>query len=141
MKRKLIRLTESDLHRIVKESVNRLLRESTEVRYTGDEFNEEWEYAGISPDDFVLVPSKEIAEFHSAKVGFEILRDGEEFGEAWLDRDGLYHGNSEDDDFGGYLRHFEGYGTDGMILDMLDKLADAILNPEEEDEDYDDEDW
>ena len=32
MNKKLIRLTESDLHRIVKESVNRILKESTHPR-------------------------------------------------------------------------------------------------------------
>lgn len=33
MKKQLIRLTESDLHKIVKESVNRVLNESTQDRY------------------------------------------------------------------------------------------------------------
>jgi hypothetical protein len=139
--RRRINLSEGYLRKVVRESVSKLLRETKEIRYTGDDFNEEWEYAGISPDEFVLIPSREIAKFHSARIGFEILRNGEEFGEAWLDRDGLYHGNSEDDDFGGYLRCFEGYGTNGMIEDMLDKLADAINNPEDEDEDDEDYDF
>ena len=44
MSKKLIRLTESDLHRIVKESVNRVLRESVGL----SEVNKEW-----GPDEFV----------------------------------------------------------------------------------------
>ena len=34
MNKKLIRLTENDLHRIVKESVNRVLKESNRYAYT-----------------------------------------------------------------------------------------------------------
>lgn len=40
MNKKLIRLTESDLHRIVKESVNRVLREDTKVQRKKDPMNQ-----------------------------------------------------------------------------------------------------
>ena len=37
---------------------------------------------------------------------------------------------------------FEGYGTDGILEDIMDKTADAISNGDNsDDEDWDDEDW
>ena len=42
MNRKLIRLTESDLHRIVKESINRVLKEG--VEFSSEDPQEEWMY-------------------------------------------------------------------------------------------------
>lgn len=134
--KRILRLTEGDLHRIIKESVRRILKED-KITYQGDSESEEWDEAGISPYDFELVENPEIAEFHSAKQGFDILYGGDEFGEAWVERDGLMRGNSEDEVFGGYTRCFLGYGVDGLIEDILDKMADAILNPED-DEYYDD---
>ncbi len=43
MNKKLIRLTESDLHRIVKESVNRILKESNELPRNGWKFLKTWQ--------------------------------------------------------------------------------------------------
>lgn len=137
MKRKII-MRESDFHRLVN---GEMLWEQTEITYNGDEQNEEWEMADICPEDITLVPDAEIAEFHSSNMGFTILFRGEEFGEAWEERDGLMLGNSDYDYFGGYTRGFEGYGTDGLIEDILDKLADALLNPEDEDEYDEEEEW
>lgn len=42
MNKKLIRLTESDLHRIVKESVNRVMKEG--VEFSSEDPQEEWMY-------------------------------------------------------------------------------------------------
>ena len=46
MNKKLIRLTESDLHRIVKESVKRILKEADETA---------WEYGHLSSDEGVFI--------------------------------------------------------------------------------------
>lgn len=68
MNKKLIRLTESDLHRIVKESVNRALMENIYnthqyqiVAYLIDP-NADWQREGLSSDDY-----------EESKRDFEIL--------------------------------------------------------------------
>ena len=49
MNKKMIRLTESDLHRIVKESVNRILYVKEEYNpFDNDDF-EEWDRTNVSP--------------------------------------------------------------------------------------------
>jgi hypothetical protein len=50
MNKKLIRLTESDLHRIVKESVNRILRENEIPNDWGEFMSEHPDYANIGID-------------------------------------------------------------------------------------------
>jgi len=110
-----------------------------EISYNGEGDNsEEWFEAGLTPEDFKLVPDEEIAMYHSSNEGYLIKREGEDFGEVWLDRrSGMYCGNSDDDVFGGYLTIFQGYGTDGILEDIMDKTADAIINGGyDEEEDY-----
>lgn len=143
MKRR-IRLTESDLHRIVKESVRRVIKEEGEhhIFYDhqgyGDDECEEWDEAGLNIYDFSMVKDSEIAEFHSSPQGYIIYHNGDEFGEVWYDRPSrCYRGVSDDDIFGGYKRGFEGADLNGIFMDIMDKAADAILNPDDDD----DEDW
>ena len=145
--KKLIRLTESDLHKIVRESVRRIIKEEEEGKghhiffqpsEMGDDENEEWDAAGLNIYDFSMVKDDEIADYHFSPEGYMIYHDGEEFGEAWYDKqDDCYHGVSDDDMFDGYTRGFEGANLNGLFMDIMDKAADAILNPEDEDE-YDD---
>ena len=140
MKRR-IRLTESDLHRIVKESINRMLNEEfndDSYLYRGNEENEEWEEAGINPWDFHLTPDEDIAQFHFSKIGYTLYFDDEEFGEVWYDQASrCYRGVSDDDIFDGCKRGFEGANLDGIIEDICDKVASAKLyGNDDEDENY-----
>ena len=66
MNKKLIRLTESDLHRIVKESVNRILREA-EYDVNSDEWKSNFDL-GAEPDWWKgdeAQTNKEIADYES----------------------------------------------------------------------------
>ena len=67
MNKKLIRLTESDLHRIVKESVSRIISEMDEGKYTNNKpyFNGETDY--INPRRNPTKDPKEI-EKHNERV-------------------------------------------------------------------------
>lgn len=143
---KLIRLTEKDLHKIVKESVRRVIKEEDEhhIFYNpqgnDDDECEEWNEAGLNIYDFSMVKDAEIAEFHSSPQGYIIYYDGDEFGEVWYDRiSRCYRGVSDDDIFNGYTRGFEGASLNGIFMDIMDKVADTILNPDDDDDD--DEDW
>ena len=141
MNKKLIRLTESDIHKIVKESVRRIIKEERQhIFYDpqggGDDECEEWNEAGLNIYDFSMLEDAEVAEFHSSPQGYIIYYDGDEFGEVWYDRPSrCYRGVSDDDMFGGYKRCFEGANLNGIFMDIMDKAADAILNPDN------DEDW
>lgn len=144
MKRKLIRLTESDLHNMIRKSVNKILKEENETYlYQGDEENEDWEMAEITPWDFHLEKDDEIADFHQSREGYIAYFNDEEFGEVWYENSThTYRGVSDDDIFDGYKRAFEGANLDGIIADMCDKVADTILNGNDDDEFYeDDEDY
>ena len=144
-----IRITENILKQIVAESVKRILKNTLNetqtlpnaITYNGDGENREmWYEAGITMDDFVLVPDMEIAQYHSSRKGYIIYYEGQEFGEAWLESDGLLRGNSDNDIFNGYMRVFDGYGVNGLLEDIMDKTADAIINGNEDD-DWDEDDW
>lgn len=158
MRKNQVRLTESELKQVIKEAAMKIINELTQdggeevpgddididkiIPYNGHAENiDDWYEAGITPDDFKLIPDKEVADFHNSEFGLTILYDDEEFGEAWLERDGLMVGNSDHDMFGGYLRVFQGYGTDGLYEDIMDKAADALLNPDEDDDDWDYDDY
>lgn len=145
--KKLVRLTESDLHRIVKESVRRIINEENEEREhyiffdphqgDGDDECEEWDEAGLNIYDFSMVKDAEVAEFHSSPQGYIIYYNEDEFGEVWYDRSlRCFRGVSDDDMFGGYKRGFEGASLNGIFMDIMDKAADAILNPDDDDEDW-----
>ena len=80
--KKLIRLTEKDLHNIIKESVNRILEDeerggeyifyepkgSQEEGWSDEQ--EEWDAAGLNIYDFAMVKDPEIAEFHFSPEGY-----------------------------------------------------------------------
>ena len=55
MNKKTIKLTESDLHRIIKESVNRILRESNDLPYLSDNDIHK-QYEGFEIDEFHIEP-------------------------------------------------------------------------------------
>ena len=135
---KRIKLTESELKQVIRESVVSVLKETIggqKIVYNGEGDNsEEWFEAGLTPYDFELIPDREIASYHNSRMGYTILYNDEEFGEAWVEGGNLLRGNSDHDVFGGYLRVFEGYGTDGLLEDIMDKVASAILYPEDEDD-------
>lgn len=146
--KRILRLTEGDLHRIIKESVRRIIREEDEQHIfyepqdDGDDECEEWNEAGLNIYDFSMVKDNEIAELHSSPQGYIIYYDGDVFGEAWYDISSrCYRGVSDDDMFDGYKRGFEGASLNGIFMDIMDKAADAILNPEDEDEEYFDDDY
>lgn len=147
--KKLIRLTEKDLHNIIKESVNRILEDeerggeyifyqpqgSQEEGWSDEQ--EEWDAAGLNIYDFAMVKDPEIAEFHFSPEGYTIYYDGEEFGEAWYEKSlGYYRAVSDHDMFNGYTRGFEGASLNGIFEDIMCKAADAILNGDEDEEDY-----
>lgn len=72
MNKKLIRLTESDLHRIVKESVNRILRESDELPYLSDDDIHK-QYEGFEISEFTIKPRKvAYGEGYTWDISFEI---------------------------------------------------------------------
>ena len=149
MKKK-IRLTEGYLRRIVRESVNMILKEEEEnggreyIFYEpqplegggfSDE-NEEWDEAGVEVYDYYMVKDPEIAKFHFSPEGYTIYCGDEEFGEVWFERsEGCYIGNSDNDVFNGYKRIFEGATLNGVFEDMFDKIASSILYGDE-DEDF-----
>ena len=64
--KKTIRLTESDLHRVIKESVKRVLRENSD--YPPSEFGEVWD--GLSKDASVYCTPEEIEMYD--KIGNDI---------------------------------------------------------------------
>ena len=137
--KKVIRLTESELHKMVKNSVAKILKEAREENYlyqgNGDE--EEWEMADITPWDFYLIKDDDISSFHYSPIGYTVEFNGEEFGEIWYEKSlNSYRGVSDHDMFDGYKRTFEGATLDGIIEDMCNKVAYVILNGNEEDEDY-----
>jgi len=147
--KKVIRLTEGDLHRIVRESVNMILKEEEEnggrecIFYEpqpldGGGFSdekEEWDEAGVEVYDFYMVKDPEIAEFHFSPEGYTIYCGDEEFGEVWFERsEGCYIGNSDNDVFNGYTRGFEGATLNGVFEDMFNKIADSILYGDEDEE-------
>ena len=148
MKRK-IRLTESYLHRVINESIKKILKEeddrecifyepqqSDEGGWSDDK--EEWNEAGIEVYDYYMRKDPEIAEFHFSPEGYTIYCGDEEFGEVWFERSqGCYIGNSDNDVFNGYTRGFEGATLNGIFEDMFDKMADSILYGDEDEEDYD----
>ena len=55
MNKKLIRLTESDLHRIVKESVNRILREGEKYHNASPKELLDTDYEGVSPEEYNML--------------------------------------------------------------------------------------
>jgi len=140
-------LTESDIHNIIRNSVNRILKEdaSGHIFYDpsqgeGDE-KEEWEEAGLNIYDLSMVEDPDIAEFHNSTEGYTVYFNDDEFGEVWFDEQlDCYRGVSDNILFNGYKRGFEGMRLNDVFEDIMDKTADAILNEDEyEDEDYDDE--
>lgn len=144
--KQIIRLTESDLHRIVKESVNKILREEEEnnaIFYDpqgspeegfSDE-NELWDEAGLNIYSFYMVKDPEIAQYHFSPEGYTIHFENEEFGEAWYEKsDGCYHGVSDNDMFNGYTRIFVAASLNGLFEDIMDKASDVILNGDDDDE-------
>jgi uncharacterized protein YajQ (UPF0234 family) len=71
-----IRLTEAGLHRLINESIKKVLKESGydiqqapqgNITYQGGENNEDWDYAGISPMDVTLVPDQDVAQYHFSR--------------------------------------------------------------------------
>lgn len=141
--KKIIRLTENDLHKIVRNSVKRILKENDEQHIfydpsDGDDEKEEWEEAGLNIYDFSMVRDREIADFHFSREGYVIYYDGQEFGEVWYDDESrCYRGVSDDDMFNGYKRGFEGMRLNDIFEDIMDKAADAIIyGDDDEDEEY-----
>lgn len=139
MKRR-VRLTESDLHRIVKESVRRIIKEEDERHIFYDpkgNGDDEWDEAGLNIYDFSMVKDADVAEFHSSPEGYIIYYDGDKFGEVWYDEiSKCYRGESDDYMFGGYGEDFEGADLNGIFADIMDKATAA----DDDDDDYD-EDW
>ena len=72
MTKKVIRLTEGDLHRIINESVNRILRESNELY---DEWYDEEDYDG-NVGEPGLIKSYEIGDYYTCQAE----QDAEEYG-------------------------------------------------------------
>jgi hypothetical protein len=64
MNKKLIRLTESDLHRIVKESVNRILREAS-YNINSPEYKQMYDNGNRWPDemDDTALTNREISDY------------------------------------------------------------------------------
>lgn len=140
--KKIIRLTENDLHNIVKKSVYKILKENDgrhifyEPNGDGDDEKEEWEEAGLSIYDFSMVRDREVADFHFSKEGYIIYYNDEEFGEVWYENSlGCYRGVSDDDMFNGYKRGFEGMRLNDIFEDIMDKAADAILYCDDDEDD------
>ena len=108
--KKRIRLTESDLHRIVKESVNRILRE-------GLVGPEEWKYQGDKEDKYMWALKKD-----AEKKG-ETRDDGWPTG-AYLNRWYEYANSITD---GGMESSFLGDYNDNYTLYELWELVDHFL--------------
>ncbi len=148
MKKKIIRLTESELRNIVRNSVGRILKEDAEggryVFYSGEnDENEFWDEAGINPYDFSMREDEEVASFHRSPEGYILYHEDDEFGEVWYDRSlRCFRGVSDDDMFNGYKVGFEGMTLDDIFEDVFEKVSDALLNDsygdDEDDYDYED---
>jgi hypothetical protein len=145
MKKK-IKLTEQYLHKVVNESLKKILREDNEgdaIFYEpqgspeegfSDE-NEEWENSGLDIYSLYMVKDPEIAKFHFSPVGYTIYYEDEEFGEAWYEKsDGCYHGVSDNDIFNGYTRIFIAASLNGLFEDIMDKASES--DDEDEDDEY-----
>ena len=85
MKKKLIRLTESDLHRIIKESVNRIINEGNELY---DEWYEEEDYDGNTGTDG-MIRSYDIGTYYMSNAENDAKENGfddvAEYLEYWFD--------------------------------------------------------